>query len=400
MKCFVFLMFVVCFIGNTIWSAEPVMPSPVNSEVTLVTPTPEIPVVNPTPVDMMDARNIARAVLSFEETVAYSGNFSYDRELLNGVSQSVQGSFEGKFFLENGRRVFRFTALSVTYGESGRPVSYYGDPLAVFPYPQQGVPANFWVHIMGWDANSQPTRWGNYSTPVWRKGDPLVFQMKPWFLPVLIPFDLGDRPAESVSLILDRWGSLSYNEHQGGFLVWIDPSQTYTGRIIDRFNQDAVIFELPRLSYGNLPSTEPTGSAPNLRWASGVESVKFENDFYSPQDPKSFNNYVVEGDQTVPASVFIVETDELNGFGLSGHILDFAGRIQVEAFDSPGHGVIILDRIWEDPSQFCQFEVPPGYVSVMITLIKSNGRVVMPEDWVWDPNKFSLMIARTWGGKG
>ncbi len=378
------LLFLALFLGQMSWAVELTAPKPMTT-------------------DTIDVRNIARAILSHQDTVAYSGNFGYEVTHLDGNVVSTQGTFEGRYFPKDGREIFMFTALSVSY-DGKNPIIYTGDPFEVFPYPMKGTAKNLWIGINGFDQNGQPTRYGSFATSVWEKGQPIIFGMRPGYLPVIIPFSLNGRDPAGVGLIIDGWGGVpfGYSSDRGGFVAWLDPSTLYGGRVVDLFNGQATILTIPSFSYGDLPSsTEPRGSIANFQWESGVNSIKFEKGFYDPRGDGHYNTSIVEEGKLVPAAVYIVEPGDLQTSALYGALLDFAGRLQIEVFTAPGQRLVLLDKSWSSPSQVLNFEVPAGYHSVMITVTKSNGPVAIPEWYVWDPNRFYLMVGRSGqGGKG
>lgn len=356
-----------------------------------------------TPVNQFDVRHMARAIVSHRATQEYSGSYNYVLEMLDGSKVVVSGDYRGRFYGENGQQIFKYFELSIRRND-GPTAQYVGEPLALFPYPIEGVPVDFSIYIWGIDNNGEQTQWGQYSTHTWNKGNPIVYWMTPGALPIFIPFDLAGRDANGVGLVVDGWGGLiPYDGERGGFSLWVDPTQILSAKIVDRYNFNATIVSLPPIRYDELPeNTAPNGSSPNFRWINGINTVEFnQNNFYEGRD-QYFNTNVVENGQSLQAAVYVVQESDLGYSALYGALLDFSGRLQIEAFNAPGQkGVIIRDQVWNDPTNILNFDVPQGYWSLMITIIKNIDPVAIPNGWNYDANSFNLIIGRAWsGGKG
>jgi len=353
-----------------------------------------------------DARHTARAILSHQATTWFSGNYSYNLELTDGTKFAVSGDYKAQYYWVDNQPVFKYYELSQSLNGTYPPIQYGGDPLDVFPYPVKGLPTNFGISINGWDKDGNPTQSGSYSAMTWRAGDPIIYWMKPGNLPVFVPFDLNGRDPNSVGLAVDGWGggTISYDMAHAGFYVWVDPTQTYSGKIVDRYNFGATIVSVPSFRFDDLPasaSTAPSCSVTNFQWVDGIKSISFDQNGYYQPETQSFGTNVVDGGQTVPAGVYIVQENDLQGGTLVGSLMNFAGKIQIEAFTDPSQkGTLILDQTWTSPGKTLEFDVPEGYRSVMITIIKSDTPVAVPVGWSWDPWLFNLMIGRAWGGKG
>ncbi len=347
---------------------------------------------------IFDARRFGRAFLSHDATVDYTGGYSYPLQASSGGKLYVSGNYRARYYYENGIRKFKLYQFNISYN-NGTPIEYDGDPMDVFPYPKEGAPIGIYIYINGYDAKGSSTCYGNYNSQSWQPGDSFQFYTKPGTLPIIIKFDLAGRDPNSVGLIIDSWGGapMSYDVGQGGFIVWLDPLQQYSGRIVDLWNNQATIVPLPPFSYDSIPSTTPTGSALNFSLIGGVQTVAFDqNGMFDPHGDCWFNTSIPKDGQSLPAAVYIVEEPELQGQSLYISVMNFAGRVQVETF--PKTDKIFLDQVWSTPFTVMNIEVPAGYKSVMITIIKENVPVTIPVNNNWDSNKFNLFIGRYWSG--
>jgi len=250
--------------------------------------------------------------------------------------------------------------------------------------------------MYGYDASGTNTTMGEFHSSGWAKDQPFVFTTRPGTQPVVVPIILGDRKPGSVGLIVQEWGPYAYpyNIDKGGVYLWVDPTVTYHYQVVD-MQTKAPIGSPGTFCWGELPQQGPAGSALAQIYEAGVQMVKFDKyNFYS-SGQAFFNTQVLQDNSVVSAAVYGVDQAELQGQILELGIGHFAGRLQVEYVSANGSRKLVIDKVFNDPSQWSTIDLPEGGQGIVISLIKENVPIRVPQGQpAPDTSYFYLNIGR------
>lgn len=267
------------------------------------------------------------------------------------------------------------TALSI----DGVTVLSPGDkPLAGLPANEVGSATWYTLGLNGVDSTGQFVVYGNFSTSLLLPGDPILVTLHPRYEERFVPFVVPDGESlENMRLRLgDGSGVWGYDSQRHGFVIWADPSATYTYEIFNVLTGE--IYER-----GDLESPgQQTGDNIVSTAYYGVSAVMLEeSQSWDNLQSVIFDNSIERDGVAVPAKVVMTRTYG-QPLSVQAIYLPSDGRIEVRAWAPVGEEMPLVstaDAIYVEYQDggvgkggsgyyYANLQTPVGYDKLIVTI--------------------------------
>lgn len=310
--------------------------------------------------ELIDAEQIARAVLRAEEVTEYDGRFNFTRVVSN-MTERVRGEFT----LRRPEPDLPFQIVKLSINDIVIPLAA---PRSTLPVNAIGSTVNFYLSVDGYgDRDSQDASiYGWFSTNLLFRGVPIDITLRPnWVRNHLedpLPTGLS---AENAAVRIGEFNGY-YNRFERRFVIYTDP-------LVDIIGMEYVIYDIATGRIYKVGKIVAGGSIPplpespfNFSYLGGPTEVLFQNNSWAVFPNQKFETNVVVGG--VPARVYMVRLDgaqlTVEHYGLS-----FTSYIDVKEVNDGGPMPLLHRQILGKEGGERSLIIQPGYRAVIVTVV-------------------------------
>ncbi|MFA6415961.1 MAG: hypothetical protein WCW56_00555 [Candidatus Paceibacterota bacterium] len=298
---------------------------------------------------------LAAAALVTNPAVSYTGSFWFNRVGVNGYETYVYGDFamDKNGFIHE----LVINNQSVDTGPNGLPG---------LPQNAEGICSKFSLYLRGVNEQGEGTGYGRFDTDLLKDGQSIKVVMYPYSKSKFITFTCPDGiNSNNLEVRVDGEGFVgAYDQNNGGFTLWYNPSMNQAYQIVDRTTGLAIA--VGHTQDQNVSGTD--SSVISVTHAGNVVPL-FENDKWQNLVGQQFDGQIDRG----AAKVYMAD---LKGQSAYFAVTDIGNpNIKVNAVEANGSLTQICWWQWSgdysvNDQNGCwpNVSLPAGYDKVVITI--------------------------------